>query len=150
MHLYVLTRGILDAVRNWREALNNVYLPMDCKNKKTGKPEKRMVQLMVRPVELYEIVFPAEHEKAVMELIKPGTDFKAYGGKWTILFKYLRKKLGLKPPIDRKKWKPRLLPYLPGVSTMALGTKADEFNYKITKKKDPNSAFDEVIPKELL
>ena len=138
MHLYLLTRGTLRAVREWREALSNCYLPMEVKNK-DGKVEKAVAQLQVRPVELYEIVFPEEHEKAVMGMVKPMTDLGIYGKKWGKYIRWIIKKLGLKPPITD--FKPSLLPPNLGVTALALGTKKDAIHWE--KKPSPNSFLDQ-------
>ena len=137
MHLYLLTRGTLRAVREWKEGLSNQYLPMEIKNKE-GKIEKCMAQLQIRPVELYEVVFPEEHEATVMGMIKPQTDVSVYGGKWAKVALWFSKRLGLKPPI--KDYKNLLLPPNCGVAALALGTKKDVVNWK--KKEGANSLLD--------
>ena len=146
MHLYLLTRGTLRAVREWREALSNCYLPMEVKDK-NGKLGQAMAQLQIRPVELYEVVFPEEHEKTVMGMIKPLTDTAIYGKRWGKYLRWVIKKLGLKPPITD--FKPSLLPPNPGVTALALGTKKDKINW--AKKPGPHSFLDEGnIPRENL
>ena len=147
MHLYLLTRGTLRAVREWREALSNCYFPMQVKDK-NGKLGTATAQLQIRPVELYEVVFPEEHEKTVMGLIKPGTNINNYAGKrWGKYLRWIIKKLGLKPPITD--WKPSLLPPNFGVSALALGTKKDKINWE--KKPGPHSYIDEGnTPREML
>ena len=144
MHLYLLTRGTLRAIREWREALSNCYLPLEVKNK-DGKKENAVAQLQVRPVELYEIVFPEEHEETVMGMVKCGVDLGCFGKKWAKYLKFITKRLGLNPPL--KKWKPQLLPPNSGVTALALGTKKDKVNW--TKKPSPNSLLDKgSIPRE--
>ena len=146
MHLYLLTRGTLRAVREWREGLSNCYLPMEVKDK-DGKLQKAMAQLQIRPVELYEIVFPEEHEATVMGLVKPNMDISRIGKMWGRVGKWLIKKFGLKAPI--KDWEPSQLPPNPGMSIIALGTKKDIINW--TKKQGPQSFCDDgSIPREML
>ena len=146
MHLYVLTRGCVRAVREWREGLSNCYLPMEIKNEK-GEKENALAQLQIRPIELYEIVFPEEHEKTVMGLVKPCTDLNVYGKKWGILVRWIVKKLKLAPPL--KDYVPSVVPPNPGVSAYALGTKKDVVNWE--KQAGPESFLDKGnTPREFL
>jgi len=112
---------------------------------KGGNVGKAMAQLQVRPVELYEIVFPEEHERTVMGLIKPATDLGMYGKKWAKYIRWIVKKLGLQPPITD--FKPSFLPPNPGVTALALGTKKDKINWNL--KPGPQSFYDDgSIPRE--
>lgn len=62
MHLYCLTRGIKHDVDRFITELQGKYLPY-----KFQKGEKGLVQFSVRPVQLWEMVFPEEHLQAVMK-----------------------------------------------------------------------------------
>ena len=110
---------------------------MEIKNAE-GKMEKAVAQLQIRPVELYEIVFPEEHEAVVMGLIKPATDINTYGKKWGSIIKFFVKRLGLNPAI--KEFTPSLLPPNSGVTALALGTKNDKVNWE--RKPGPHSFLD--------
>lgn len=138
MHLYCLARGEKDAIRKWENDLSAVYLPMETKT--NGKKDKlSLAQLQVRPVNLYEIVFPEEHEAIVMGMLKPTITGEGFLGKhWLInVTKFFRKILGLKKPLTE--YKPKLLPVNAGVCCFALGTKKDVLNWTI--KPDANSGI---------
>lgn len=145
MHLYILTRGTLRAHRDWEEMMAGQFLPMEVKDAK-GKKETAYFQLQLRPVRMYEVVFPEEHEDKVMGIMKPTTP-EGFGGKWGKVGLWFAKRLGLKPAI--KDWKPFLIPPNSGVSILALGTKKDVVNW--TKEPSANSFLDSGnIPRECL
>ena len=55
MHLYILARGIKHDLDRFISELSAKYLPFKFKG------EDKLVQVAVRPIQLYEIVFPKEH-----------------------------------------------------------------------------------------
>jgi len=60
MHLYTITRGIkdrVDATINDLQAMNFTQI----NNDETGKKVESYTQLQVRPIQLWEFVFPREH-----------------------------------------------------------------------------------------
>ena len=59
MHLSLITRGIESEVRKWREHMSSQYLTWG----KTG------VQLAVRPIQLWELVFPEEHLPVILKTL---------------------------------------------------------------------------------
>lgn len=65
MHLYVLARGINSAMRQWVEDVSAIFLPIEYAPGKKGK-----VRVAVRPIQLYEIVFPEEHEEFMLGAIQ--------------------------------------------------------------------------------
>ena len=146
MHIYVLTRGILSATKQWENDLAAQYLPFEVIEKGKKKPSKYLAQLQVRPVNLYEIVCPEDCEAQVMGLLKPTTE-KGFGGKWGKTITLITKLLGLKSPL--KNWTPSITPPGDGVSVLCLGTKKDKLNWE--KKKDASQLLvDGHIPQELL
>ena len=144
MHLYVLTRGNLGATKDWEEALKHQYLPFEVLEKGQKKPTKYLHQLGVRPVNLYEIVFPEESLQDVLGMVKP-LHHNSVTGKWAWLVNMLTKKLGLKKIPD---YKLKTLPLGDGVTVIGLGLKNDKINW--IKKDRGDGVFDIGMPKEQL
>jgi len=104
MQIYVAMRGIVPQLNRWEDLLLNT--PMLYEHMKQhpelGIPPKSLIQLMVRPIRLYEIAFPTPMVKEALNIIKPGKSWdKGYD-------KYLwamRKALKLKeiPKIEYEK-----------------------------------------------
>lgn len=137
MHLYVLTRGILNATKEWENDLNAQYLPFEVLEKGKKKPSKYLSQLSVRPVNLYEIVFPNESLQTVLGMVKPQTN-KGVAGKFAPFIKMFSKMLGLKKIPD---YKLRDIPRGDGVSVIGLGLKDDVINWTT---KDRGNSIDKV------
>jgi hypothetical protein len=144
MHLYVLTRGVLNATKDWENALSHQYLPFEVLEKGKKVPTKYLSQLAVRPVNLYEIVFPEESLQDVLGMVKP-VSHETVSGKWAWLVNFLSKKLGLTKIPD---YKPKQLPLGDNVTVIGLGLKKDKVNW--TVKDRGNGVFDIGVPKENL
>ena len=144
MHLYVLTRGILSATKTWENDLAAQYLPFEVLEKGKKKPSKYLSQLSIRPVNLYEIVFPEECLDDVLGMVKPSCH-KGTAGKFSGFIKMFSRVLGLKKIPD---YKIKQLPPGDGVSVIGLGLKKDKMNWK--KKDRGNEVFDIGMPKENL
>ena len=144
MHLYVLTRGILSATKQWENDLAAQYLPFEVLEKGKKKPSPYLAQLAVRPVNLYEIVFPEECLDDVLGMVKPEMH-KGVAGKFSAFIKMFTRMLGLKKIPD---YKPKITPTGDGVSVIGLGLKKDKMNWG--KKKEPSNIFDVGMPKEQL
>lgn len=109
MHVYCVTRGIKNAVDNFFTLLQGVFLPWPFRppGAKEIIPTTK-VQVQVRPIQLWEIVYPAEfHDVMCTTLFSDG------GGKpnhsWQDKFVFMiRKMLKLEPVGDYKKdlWLP--------------------------------------------
>jgi len=62
MHLYIITRGIKHEVDKFITQLQGKYLPFEVKKGAAGlKKGKYMIQTSVRPIQLWEIAYPKEH-----------------------------------------------------------------------------------------
>lgn len=149
MHLYVLTRGILSATKEWENNLAAQYLPFEVLEKmKNGKlkkkPTKYVSQLAIRPVNLYEIVFPEECLQDVLGMVKPSCN-KGNVGKFARFIKMFTRMLGLKKIPE---YTPKMLPPGIGVSVIGLGLKKDKMNWKKIDK--GNGVFDIGMPRENL
>jgi len=63
MHLYAITRGIKNDVDRFITLLQGAFLPYD---------KAKVVQVAVRPVQLWEIVFPEEHKDIMLTTVLGG------------------------------------------------------------------------------
>ena len=101
------------------------------KNLKTGKTEQFIVQGNLRPIELWEYVFPEEHLNEVLyNLNIKGDGKQVHGKQLEPLAKTFRMMMGLKkiPKYDETKLQlsPRILKgAMEGVSLYGLGIKKD-------------------------
>jgi len=74
MHLYMMTRGTVRETSRLIEDLTHVYMPVKTKKAHRDKyPNSKvsMIQLSVRPVQLFELVFPEEQLTNVMKTLGP-------------------------------------------------------------------------------
>jgi len=60
MHLILLTRGILSQMEDWKALMRAQRFPWKRKNLKTGEEEQDVVQGALRPIQIWEYVFPEE------------------------------------------------------------------------------------------
>ena len=106
MHLYLLTRGIKAAVDDFITQLQGKYLEYKMFDDKKNL-QKIPVQVAVRPIQLWEIVFPEESKDLMLTTIlgaeKGNGEYTGYGGgkstqhKWHEKFIWgIRKILGAK------------------------------------------------------
>jgi hypothetical protein len=72
--MYIIARGHLDRLRRWEQDLTSKYFPYPYEPLRDGKARIGNMQLSVRPIQLYEVVFPKEYLNDVCQLIQP------YGG----------------------------------------------------------------------
>ena len=101
MHLIFATDGIKKEVDDTINQLQGVYLPFEIKEEGTaGLPKgKCSVQLQVRPVQLWDVIFPREHKDLILSTIV-GQHPKMNTEKFKVnsfLGKMVQKKLGLQP-----------------------------------------------------
>jgi len=111
-----MARGIKDKLDRWVNDMLAQYLPYEY-----AKDKKGLVQLSMRPIILYEIVFPEEHLDYVLGLMRHKHDYKS---KFVFL---LRKMLGakaIKKPYPE--WNKRVITG-DFVSVIPVGIKKDEF-----------------------
>jgi len=71
MHLYIITRGVKNHVDQFITELQGKYLTWE--NEKEGdfglKKGTHLVQVAVRPIQLWEIVYPEQHSDLVLNSI---------------------------------------------------------------------------------
>lgn len=126
MHLYVITRGIKDQVDNLINDLQAQYFPYKMNN------EEFVVQLAVRPIQLWELVLP---EQSLPELqkflwgVNSAMVDPAFKGRLSMV----RRLLGAKkiPNFDEKlKMTSIRLNRSPNVGVYGVGIKPDNYNVK--------------------
>ena len=94
MHLYVLARANLPRMERWVNDLLAQYYPYKFRKdfKNPNEPIMQgLLQMSVRPIQLYELVFPQDHLKDVLETVYP---YHKTNPKMAFM---LRKMLGLDP-----------------------------------------------------
>ena len=125
MHLYVIARAQADRLKRWENDILARYYPFKYhKDKPDGK-----VQLALRPIQLYEIVFPEEHLDKVVSAIQPYGGFNFNTG-WTMkLRKLLTKVLHLEPipKVEKGKDDQNQAIYNDYVDVAGIGIKKDKY-----------------------
>jgi len=69
MHLYIITRGIKNSVDQFITELQGKYLPYKWREKNEDAMKDCMLQVSVRPIQLWEIAFPEEHKDLMLTTI---------------------------------------------------------------------------------
>ena len=122
MHLYVLARGINDCLKRWENDLSALYFPV--KYNANGKVENGKVRLAVRPIQLYEIVFPEESLNDVLETIPDiSGNYKRVNGLYKHVKNILMRAMKLTPAQERKH---NGIVHAPFVAVSHIGLKKDE------------------------
>ena len=130
MHLYMMTRGIKHSVDQFITELQGKYLPFKWRKDGDTKLEDYHVQLAVRPIQLWELVFPEECKDIILSTCLGGAD--RAGLQHPKHAKYiwaLRKALGVDPIPEYDKTK--MMPITrPQAEVIGIGIKKD---YWVTK-----------------
>jgi len=123
MHIYMMTRGIKQDVDRFITELSSKYLPYKLKGK------QQWVQVAVRPIQLWEVVFPQEHRDIMLAtLFEDGKGGLTQHKKHQKYVNLMRMGLGVKkiPTVyDTKNWLPL---YRDNIEKIGIGMKED---YKI-------------------
>lgn len=138
MHLYVVAKGIKPHLELWQNDLLAQYLPV----MKNGEPyidedgNQSIVQLSVRPVQLFEIGFPKEHLEHVMNLVGTSDYVLDRYPKLKFIANSVRKFLRLKEAPKPTTPIPRFQPHVihKAVAVIPVGTKEDDMNEDGTEK----------------
>ena len=124
MHLYIMTRGIKHAVDKFINELSAKYLPIKWKGNDS------MVQVSVRPVQLWEIVYPKQHHDVMMNTLWTGgitnNGFAEHQKKWKKFIYPLRKLLGAKKINPKFETTNQMFVDGNGVQKIAIGIKDDK------------------------
>ena len=100
MHLYFTTRGVKFWVDRFITELQGMYLPFKYQGKENS------FRLQVRPLQIWEVVFPKEHKDLILNtIINPDGAYHKRHNKFILA---IRKVLGIKPipKYDRTKSMP--------------------------------------------
>ena len=126
-HLYIITRGIKHLVDEYIKQLSCKYLPMKIfKGDVPGvkKTAKYQIQVAVRPIQLWEIVYPKEHQDLMLNTILAGSKGQTNIKKHQKFANMIRKLLGVKKIPEYKTDK--MLPIAKAsVDVTAIGVKDD-------------------------
>ena len=130
MHLYMMTRGIKHEVDQFITELQGKYLPFKYRQKEGEPLQDWNVQLAVRPIQLWEIVFPEDQQDLVLTTcLGDGAKGKTQHKKHEKYVWALRKMLGINPLPDYKADK-KMPVRCSGIEIVGIGVKPD---YWITK-----------------
>ena len=130
MHLYIAARGITPQLDKWENLMLSTPLQYEYgkMHGEVAKGQKMMSywQLSMRPVRLYEVVFPEPELNKVMNMIKPEKSWNPGYNKYVWA---MRKALGLKevPQLIQEKgyeWYDR---NKQGVNVTGIGVKKDKW-----------------------
>ena len=139
MHLYIIPRGIKHEVDRFINDLQAQYFPYKAVGKMRKDLERSMgkklkegevlgVQLAVRPIIPYELVFPEESLKEVLSTIWPDEEYpKSANWKIDQLKKIMRKTLGAEK-ISEEDWDtkgPKRMVYKQNVGIDLIGIRKD-------------------------
>jgi len=94
MHLYFLTRGTKHILDQFITNLSNQFL--SCNDRGAGS----IIQVNVKPIQLFEVVFPEEHRDLMMRTLFEGGDGKPQHEQHEKWIWAIRKALGIKKSGD--------------------------------------------------
>lgn len=114
-HLYVVARAVKTELDRWINDLLALYIPYEHE-----KGKKAEIQLGVRPIQLFEIVYPEAYEEEILKAIQP------YDDRGRMFATALRKLLRLKP-VKKVEGYSVFKRRHPHVSVIGVGTKKDVF-----------------------
>ena len=121
-------RGIRHEMELTKKFMETTMLKWNTKDAMNGKDVGGQVQFALRPIELFECVFPQDKLPQFMAMLNLRTDDKYQGYSFRAQMKLLRKLLGAEqyPTIDYKKVSD--IPFIPnrGVAFHPIGFKKDE------------------------
>jgi len=129
MHVYILTRGIKERTDRFIENLCNQYLPFRFKG------QNMSIQINVKPIQLYEIVFPKEHKDIMMRTLFSGTKGEPQHEKHKKWIKWIRRALGIDEISEYVKEGIKLptANYHNDLEIMGVGEKEDREEYEKTE-----------------
>ena len=125
MHAYFITRGIKQDVDEFVKWLETRSLRLPLKDK-DGKESVIPLQASLRPVQLWEFVFPENEKDAVLTTLKFHEKPPADSISMKLKIAALRKMLGAEKIPEFKTDNRMLMPDFPWVAITALGVRYDE------------------------
>src|SRR3990167_3085895 len=127
MHIYLMTRGVKHDVDRFINELSAKYLPTKWQKKGEEKPMDYQIQVGVRPIQLWEVIFPREHKDLMLNTIFKSGAGETQHKKHNKIIWALRKALGVDPiPKDYKR--DAFVPlYNSNIESVGIGIKDDYF-----------------------
>jgi len=124
----MLTRGIKHDVDRFIRELAAKYLPFKFKTKAEKKETKKLVQVAVRPIQLWEVVFPEEHQDLMLNTLFRGAKGKTQHKRHFKWVNVIRKILGVSKIPDYDDKTAGMLPvYDANVERVGIGIKQDRY-----------------------
>lgn len=93
MHLIIATRGNKESVELFIKELSSKYMPLPFINKKTGKATMVVNPIHIRPLQLWEIIFPKEQRDAILTTLFPDKRVMPANPKFRKIYKWILKLL---------------------------------------------------------
>lgn len=134
MHIYLMTRGIWHDVERFVRELSAKYLPYKGLRKGSMKVEDFALQVAVRPIQLWEIVFPEEHKEVMLNSLFGEGKGVTLQKKHRKFVSIIRKILGVDKIPDYKYDNTKLLPfYRDNIEMIGIGIKKDYWKDGVEK-----------------
>ena len=125
MHLVFATRGIKQEVDTFVKFMETQMFMQERTNLKTGQKEKQLVQGGLRPIQLWEYIFPEEHKNLVCTSLDIDENGKVHPFAATFNAKMLQKLMGLKQ-VKYTKTQQKLFIPKKNVALYPIGIKEDK------------------------
>jgi len=124
MHFFCITRGIKHEVDRFITELQGKYLPFEYEPGKKG-----LVQLSIRPVQLWEFVFPEPELQTVLKTFEPLKYARKIDDKslWILRKALQADKI---PDLDpnHKMNMPTYIPFPDGIEMIGIGVRKDKYH----------------------
>lgn len=117
MHTYLTARGMPDYINRWENDCLARYIPYEYEKGKTGR-----LQFSLRPVRVYDLVYPEAMYDDAMSMVKPNNDDNRLNIGMGFLRKFMKAQKAKPYNHDPSKWIPR-----GNVTVNCIGTKKDEW-----------------------
>lgn len=118
----MITRGVKDVVDRYINDLLAVYSQYD-----DGTEQKKVTQLQMRPIQLWEAVFVEKDSDRIMRTICPMHGWDSRKNKMAMLFRKLLGIAKMPKQFDYKKGDRRGIPSSQFVSVIPIGVKKDVY-----------------------
>lgn len=141
MHLYIITRGIKNHVDQMITELQGKYFPFKYPDKE-GNLQPCMVQMAVRPIQIWELAFPEDQKDVMLNTLLVGSKDGVQHKKHNKFVWAIRKMLGVEKIPEYKK--DLMMPlYRADVEVNGVGIKQDYWVDAKTGKKIYNPTDEE-------
>ena len=121
----MITRGIKEASEKFIKELSSKYVTLPMTNKKNGKIKDVATVIHIRPIQLWEVVFPKEHRDTLLTTLFPDNKGKSNNKGAERIFEWIRRFLPMKPIPKEWDMSKKYMVDGEGVDRIALGIKED-------------------------